>query len=71
MPRTGSSTPFTLRLTPAVESALETVATQLGLDRSSTIRFLIMQKARELDATAKPLEPPAPKRAPRGKRKKP
>jgi hypothetical protein len=48
MPRTGTSKPFTLRLTQPAEDALDAVAEHLGLDRSSLIRFLILQKAREL-----------------------
>jgi hypothetical protein len=36
------------RFPPPAESALDAVATALGLDRSATIRFLVLEKARAL-----------------------
>lgn len=37
-----------VRLRPEPDAALDAIARELGLDRSSTIRFLVMEKARAL-----------------------
>ena len=43
-----ASIPFTVRFPPNVEATLVAVAKRLGLDKSNTVRFLIMSKGREL-----------------------
>lgn len=58
--------PMTVKWPPAADAALEALAAELALDRSATIRFVVMEKARAmglLDRRA-PAEQaaPAPKR---------
>lgn len=47
MPRQKSRS-MVVRLRPEPDAALDAIARELGLDRSSTIRFLVMEKARAL-----------------------
>lgn len=42
------SRPMTLRLRRDTDDALDALAAELRLDRSSTLRFLVHEKAREL-----------------------
>jgi hypothetical protein len=63
-----------LRLPPTADDALDAVAASLGLDRSSCIRFLVMEKARALGLPLPPVSekepetPPVPE-PPRGRRR--
>jgi hypothetical protein len=68
-----ASIPFTVRFPPNVEATLVAVARQLGLDKSNTVRFLIMSKGRELgiDATDVLEGRPTAERPRRTKRKQP
>lgn len=53
---------MTVKWPPAADAALEALAAELALDRSATIRFVVMEKARAmglLDRRA-PGEAPAP-----------
>lgn len=72
------SRPMTLRLPEQADEALDAVARELGLDRSSTLRFLVLEKVRAMNlplpsrpALAAPAPPvaPEPRRAPRGARR--
>lgn len=63
-----------LRLKPAPDAALDAVAKQLGLNRTSAIRFLVLEKARAMGLTLpesddhddeQPVAAPQPKRGDR------
>lgn len=64
-----------LRLKPAPDAALDAVAKQLGLNRTSAIRFLVLEKARAMgltlpDESDDQDEPPvAPAQSKRGTRR--